>query len=130
MPLCYAEARSIVILTSVLGMTVDERVSDEFKKTVLKAGEYSLNQLQAKFETALFKPERSVYGDKTWAQFPVNIQDGLTFCFTKLKKNLLDRLKGAEKLGSVLKSNKDQGNFDDHPALSRLCLIPKQAARL
>lgn len=34
-----------------LGMTVEERVSDEFKRTVLKAGEYSLNQLQAKFES-------------------------------------------------------------------------------
>ena len=34
-----------------LGMTVDERQSDEFKRTVLKAGEYSLNQLMAKFDS-------------------------------------------------------------------------------
>ena len=52
----YCENDSLIDLEIAfamqLGMTVDERQSDEFKRTVLKAGEYSLNQLMAKFDSA------------------------------------------------------------------------------
>ncbi|KAL2679040.1 hypothetical protein Neosp_009796 [[Neocosmospora] mangrovei] len=87
---------------------VKELVSDEFKRLVLDAGQYSLNNLIAKFDTAVFMPEKSIYGKKTWDSFPKNVQAGLDFCFKNMKSSLLERLKKADIIGSALKSTRPE----------------------
>ncbi|KAF7557531.1 hypothetical protein G7Z17_g513 [Cylindrodendrum hubeiense] len=76
-----------------LGMTLVERSSDKFKKLGIKAGEYSLNELQAKFETAEFEPKDCIFGEFTWDEFSKPEKDSFDFVISHLKRELLDVLK-------------------------------------
>ncbi|UZP32227.1 hypothetical protein NXS19_000043 [Fusarium pseudograminearum] len=91
-----------------LGMTVLERQDDKFKKLGIKPGEYSLNELQAKFDTAEFEPQHCVFGDRVWNDFTVPEQDSFAFVITRLKRELLDVMKRCSTVGYCLAETGNQ----------------------
>lgn len=48
-----ANSPSVIPFAMQLGLTLNDRQSDDFKTHVLKAGDYSLHQLMARFDSKL-----------------------------------------------------------------------------
>ncbi|KAL0764701.1 hypothetical protein CaCOL14_012791 [Colletotrichum acutatum] len=85
-----------------LGMTLLERSDDKFKKLGIKPGEYSLNELQAKFDTAEFEPKHCVFGDRVWDDFTGTEKTSFKFVMLGIKDDLLDCMKKCSTVGYCL----------------------------